>query len=104
MRGHRRWRIDMLNKEKNPGGGRYPAALRLRRNGTDEARRSGGSASMQARYRAFLQSSPARPTPDQGLHEGASSRALGALQGRALPSLAEGVRVTPKMIGMFTMD
>src|SRR5271166_2883273 len=101
--GHRQRSIYHVEKE-NPDGRRHLVTLHIGRNGADAAWRAGGPPSMQARHRAVLQPGPARRGPDQGLHEGTSPLAFRALQGGALPSLAEAVSVTPKMTGIFTVD
>src|SRR5919204_4521936 len=75
-------------EEDSRGDRRHLVALLRRRIGADEGRRSGGPESMQARYCALLQPGPARPRPDQGVHEGAPARTLRTVQRRALPSLA----------------
>src|SRR5215831_1514025 len=83
---------DCHDYKENPRCGYRLAAFNLGRNGADAAGRTGGSPSVQTRYRALLQPGSARPRADQGLHEGTSARAFRALQGGALPSLAEAVK------------
>src|SRR6266436_7864782 len=85
-----------MDNVKDSIGGEYrPAALHIGCDGAaeDGCGRKGSLANLQTRHRSVLQSGATRPGSGQGLHEGARPRTLRALQGGALPGLAEAVSV-----------
>src|SRR5262245_31541902 len=87
-------------EEDSSASRRHLVALLRGRIGADAAWRAGGPKGMQARYRALLQSGPARPRPHQGLHEGAHPRTVGALQGGTLPGVVEAMNSLSRRFGL----